>query len=225
MIRTRPPVSIGDKFNHLTVCGEPFFEVRENSRNRWMVPCKCCCDTELDVAYSNLIGDKRKSCGCKNQELWESYLKHPDLHIGDKFHYLTIIGEPYRKERKNGSRGWYVKTRCKCDTVKGINCYSIITGKTKSCGCYAIEQSHLGEHQWDSYEEIPGRMWQTINARVIERNLPFSITMESIWNLFIQQGRKCALSGIELDFSPPTASLDQIVMDTSKGMYNGYIKK
>lgn len=55
-----------------------------------------------------------------------------------------------------------------------------------------------------------------------ERNLEWSLSCEYLWNLFLQQGKKCALSGVELNISSSinknhnidrsnhTASLDRI---------------
>ena len=51
------------------------------------------------------------------------------------------------------------------------------------------------------------------------RNIEFSITMEDMWNLYLEQGGKCAISGIKLNLKPrkQTASLDRI--DSNKGYY------
>ncbi len=50
------------------------------------------------------------------------------------------------------------------------------------------------------------------------RTIPFNITIEEAWNIFIKQERKCVLSGVQIHFSPTggdryrktTASLDRI---------------
>tara|TARA_Y100000310_G_C20445312_1_gene698109 strand:- start:235 stop:624 length:390 start_codon:yes stop_codon:yes gene_type:complete len=71
------------------------------------------------------------------------------------------------------------------------------------------------------YEEIHGSKWHVIKRNAQKRNLPFEITIQQAWELFLAQGRKCALSGKTLQFhtlagsSDCTASLDRI--DSSKG--------
>lgn len=67
------------------------------------------------------------------------------------------------------------------------------------------------------------RFWRNTNAildkfekKADERKLIFNINIENSWNLFLKQDRKCALSGIELNFKNvngkeyATASLDRI---------------
>ena len=76
--------------------------------------------------------------------------------------------------------------------------------------------------QWTGYMEISGTYWCQIAGSAKDRNISMSITIEDIWNKFIEQNRKCALSGVELTFGDgvnkyknTTASLDRI--DSLKG--------
>lgn len=70
--------------------------------------------------------------------------------------------------------------------------------------------------------DIDSGYFRQIQRGAIERNLEFNITIEEIWDLFIKQDRKCAISGVEIVFcedtrrrKTQTASLDRI--DSSKG--------
>jgi len=59
------------------------------------------------------------------------------------------------------------------------------------------------------------------------RGIGFSITCEEVWALYENQGRKCALSGLPIGFSPRahgnhTASLDR--KDSSKGYEEGNLQ-
>lgn len=79
------------------------------------------------------------------------------------------------------------------------------------------------------YEEINGRYWQSIKHGAERRRLEFSITIEEIWQLYIQQNKQCALSGVPICFKQigdnpnvQTASLDRI--DSSKGYIKGNIQ-
>jgi len=54
---------------------------------------------------------------------------------------------------------------------------------------------------------------------------PFEITIEAVWDLFLAQNRKCALSGLPLKFgsgNKGNASLDRI--DSTKGYTLGNVQ-
>jgi len=73
------------------------------------------------------------------------------------------------------------------------------------------------------YGEISGIQFGKIIARARHSNLEFNLTIEFLWELFLKQDRKCALTGVPIKFpkqgerSKGTASLDRI--DSSKGYF------
>lgn len=75
---------------------------------------------------------------------------------------------------------------------------------------------------------MSGTFFHSIECSAAVRNLEFNITKEYIWNLFLQQERKCAFTGEILVFSSHsyisngTASLDRI--DSSKGYIEGNVQ-
>lgn len=76
--------------------------------------------------------------------------------------------------------------------------------------------------KWVGCGEISGAFFYRLKTGANKRNLDFDITIEYIWGLFLQQSRKCALSGVDIQFSKKnidksntTASLDRI--NSSKG--------
>lgn len=80
--------------------------------------------------------------------------------------------------------------------------------------------------------DISSHYWNIIKNSSKKRKLLFSITPEYIWSIFIEQNKKCALSGIDLTFErnlgsrsslkTQTASLDRI--DSSKGYIEGNVQ-
>lgn len=77
--------------------------------------------------------------------------------------------------------------------------------------------SGFNNKNWLGHGEISGAFFYNIKSNANKRNLDFDITIEYIWELFLKQEKKCALSGINLEFckkniskSDTTASLDRI---------------
>lgn len=69
-----------------------------------------------------------------------------------------------------------------------------------------------------SYEEIDGNQWVSMIGGARNRNIEFNITQKQVWELFLKQNRKCALTGWSISFKggrKRTASIDRI--DSKKG--------
>lgn len=67
---------------------------------------------------------------------------------------------------------------------------------------------------WKGYKDIPGKVISRARRGAVERGLVFEITLEDVYNVFEQQDRKCALSGLLLEWGKD-ASIDRI--DSSQG--------
>lgn len=139
--------------------------------------------------------------------------------IGSKINQLEILDVIQEKMK-------YFKVKCFCGNIFKSQAYSILNGATKSCGCYSSKftaQKTKGANnpKWKGYEEIHGKYWSSVKNGAKKRNLEFSISVEDVWNLYIKQNRKCAMSDIPISFyretfrDKQTASIDRI--DSSKG--------
>ncbi len=135
--------------------------------------------------------------------------------VGQKFGKFTVIS------LSGKTKNCHYKYLCKCDcgNIKEVLQTSLIAGRSKSCGC-------MKRPNWKGYGEIPGSFFNDFkrnsagekSRRKLRRNIDFSITIEYMWELFLQQNKKCALTGIELIMRPArirTASIDRI--DCKKG--------
>lgn len=125
-----------------------------------------------------------------------------------------------------GRRGKSAIWECKCDcgTVKNLLAKTLCCGRTNSCGCVAKNKLSTEYWNYSGYKELSGHHFYTIRIGAETRGLEFNISKEYIYNLFIAQGGKCALSGVDItlkraktksDKTSRTASLDRI--DSSKG--------
>jgi UDP-glucuronate decarboxylase len=76
------------------------------------------------------------------------------------------------------------------------------------------------------YGEIYGKFWGAIRRQAEERNIPFKISIEDAWKLFLTQNRTCAITGVPISFSSKsqlsdgTASLDRINSDKDYSIEN-----
>jgi len=139
--------------------------------------------------------------------------QYKDL-LGQKFGKLTVIG--LDRVDQVGQAFW--ECECECGNKK-VTRSCLLTGPNaiKSCGCL-----------WKKgYGEIPANHFNNIKNHAGPRGHDFSVTIEEIWELFLKQERKCALSGTLLVFNSPrkgetTASLDRI--DSSRGYISGNIQ-
>jgi hypothetical protein len=93
--------------------------------------------------------------------------------------------------------------------------------------CFRAEHQGKSSKAWAGIGDLSKDHWSSIKRHASDRNIPFDISMDYAWNLFLEQGKRCALTGCVLEMHKPgrdqknaswTASLDRI--DSS----NGYIK-
>lgn len=111
---------------------------------------------------------------------------------------------------------------CECGNEIEVLGNSLITGNTKSCGCESRKRGK--DHaNFKGYEEITNSYWWSVRDGAKRRKIEFNVTLEEVWDLFLKQGRKCALTGRNIFFAPTrvntskqTASLDRI---DSSGSY------
>lgn len=84
----------------------------------------------------------------------------------------------------------------------------------KKCSNRKTENSHRGY-----YHDIPITWFNKFLTSSECRNIEFNIKIEDVYDLFLKQNKKCALSGIDLYFEPyglkHIISIDRI--DSSKG--------
>jgi len=105
-----------------------------NNKNRVAIwKCQCDCGNVVNIISSSLLSGNTKSCGCYNSDRAKEKLN--DL-TGQKFGRLTVISLfGFDKSR---SSLW--KCQCDCGRILTVKRYSLVSGHTKSCGCYHIDK-------------------------------------------------------------------------------------
>jgi len=135
--------------------------------------------------------------------------------------YGKLVAIQYSKLDRFGNAVWLC--HCDCGKVAEINSASLIRGLTRSCGCEKAKKAFKG------HGEISKMFWSSLERNARRRGIDFNITIEEVWNLFLQQNRTCVYTGLELFFvrdmnnvTGKTASLDRI--DSSKGYIHGNVQ-
>ena len=140
---------------------------------------------------------------------------------GRRFNFLTVIGFDHRSKW----REYHYKCQCDCGNTTVVKRSHLLSGATKSCGCWQKEKN------WTGYEEISGSYWGGTQTRARVAAMEHTVTIEEAWQIFLGQDRRCTLSGVTLTFcrkfnnegkDKQTASLDRI--NSSKGYISGNVQ-
>lgn len=149
----------------------------------------------------------------------------PRFNLLDReFDFLKVIEWVGRNGKgKNGKHYW--KCVCKCGRTIIASTNKLTSGNTKSCGCYRASIPRM--KWWKGYGELSGRLWNQTIRQGKKRGFEISISIEDVWELFLKQDRKCALTNMPIAFPPTardkgTASLDRI--DSKKGYVVGNVQ-
>jgi hypothetical protein len=124
----------------------------------------------------------------------------------------TLVDE--RIYHKNGVK---VKVSCSCGK-EFLRALSALTHKNpvKSClKCKQIYSTVKAEQDWVGTKGIPTRYYSRTKDGAKKRDLPFELSNEQMYSLYLAQTQSCALTGVPISFTANNASLDRI--DSSGG--------
>lgn len=135
--------------------------------------------------------------------------------------YKTGLGLEVISHIITGNKITHFKCRCLHCGGETIILRSHIF-KTKSCGCLK-SRSGKNNPRFTGCGGIHGGKWSSYKRNATKRNIPFTITIEEAWDIFLSQKGKCAITGINISLwktaksidRTATASLDRI--DNNKG--------
>ncbi len=210
-------IKVGEKFDKLTV-----YKYLGGYGTKKECLCKCDCGNDVIIKYRNLKRNVFLSCQKCIKEFKLNLIKSTNIGTKiDKLLIIDIIKSP------SGCNYDIFICKCDCGNTKEINRKYLkkigYNNKKIDCGIFPcrgfrrIKNARVGE--------ISGHYWCVILQNAKKRNIPINITQEYIWDLFLKQDRKCAITGLKLLFSnkqSTTASLDRI--DNSKGYIEGNIQ-
>lgn len=120
------------------------------------------------------------------------------------------------------------KVLCKClecnVTEKYLPVFQLLSGVSKRCSVCGYSRKLSNNSQWKGYEEIPFAWFSKYFLRQGRKRIG-SVTIEDIYNLWLSQDKKCALSGVEIDFvrnigTGISASIDRIDSNGEYDLFN-----
>ena len=143
--------------------------------------------------------------------------------VGQQFGYWTVISEPL-----SWAANSRVPVKCKCGSKSDTSVYSLANGKSK--GCSKCSRRFIPKHKnsptWRGFEDIPGVFFSNTKGDAKKRGLKYGISPQYMWDLYLNQQRKCALTGQNIEFGKTrdarTASLDRI--DSAQGYIEGNVQ-
>lgn len=133
------------------------------------------------------------------------------LKPGQIFGMLKLLNTDGKSKNDGGTR-WFCK--CDCGNYVTVSQSRLKNNRVKSCGCLRKRKQN---HLWKGYCGVSGARVSEIRLRAKKKNLDFDLDAKFLWELYIGQDKKCAITGNDLDIDKD-GSLDRI--DSSKG----YIK-
>lgn len=118
------------------------------------------------------------------------------------------FGKLLAKTSEKINTKWYWKCLCDCGKEIYVKTADLKRGHHKSCGCLLIEKRNR------FYENIPLRYIESVKKAAKSRNLEYNVTNKYLWDLYLSQDKKCALSHLEIvfdkNYQKNNASLDRI---------------
>ena len=178
---------------------------------KWL--CKCDCDNECIVISAHLKSGHTKSCGCLR-----SVKQIKDL-SGQRFGKLIVNYLINKSELDVNKKSIYWSCLCDCGTSVIVKSSYLLSGHTKSCGCFKIESFNKLITKHGLYYNRVYRVWKEAKRRAKRQQIPFDLEFQDMPEV----PKFCPILGIELklekdvptDYSP---SIDRIIPEL------GYVK-
>jgi hypothetical protein len=153
--------------------------------------------------------------------------------VGKRFGEWVVVGNTLQRIN-NGDKSYAkgIAVQCKHGTKRALTLTSLYKGKTKGCDKCGAERQSI--HKFVGVGELSSAYFNRTKNNALKRKIEFNITIQEVWNLFVTQKGKCALTGVKLTMDKrfaasahshttmQTASLDRI--DSKCGYVKGNVQ-
>jgi hypothetical protein len=193
--RCRSRVILGARFGTVTVVGDLGYRMEPNGKRRrawWTV--RCDCGAEYGACGIYLLREETPRCRkCKIAALRITK-------IGQRFDKLTVVGYEHANARP------LVVCRCDCGVIVKQRAELLHKNKTSNCGCDA-------RGGYEGFEGLSKTIYGRMLRNAANRDLTVEVTIQFLWELYLRQGGRCALSGTPISLSKKSAVASQASVD------------
>jgi len=186
---------VGQRFGSLTVVGAGLSRQETSGRQTPRTNIRCDCGQSDVVDTRELLRGHKIRCRICAYKACSKY------HVGDRYDRLVVQGFEYVGTKR-------VATCC-CDCGNTVKVLATLLGKNKTnnCGCRP-------RGLWQGVGDFSGTVYYRLKRGAQVRHIPFKVSPQQLWNLFVQQNKKCALTGLDIELSlesreAGTASVDR----------------
>lgn len=203
-------IVLGQKFGNWTVIDSTPIYTKGGQRN---VKVQCDCGKIEYKHWSSLRLGKTTQClNCSRKK------RRTPIVVGDVYKYWTVI-----EEGKDFNGQLRYKCRCKCGHEQYLTSTALIhKNRWFQCKhCSDLTNSNNMTINNGKIGDLTLSKFNTIKSKASIRNIEFDLDIKYLWDLYISQDKKCAITG---DILPSIikASLDRI--DSSKGYIKGNVQ-
>jgi hypothetical protein len=159
---------------------------------------------------------------------------HDTIKVDDLFGKWKVLDNKIIRKKKGTGKYYttYLLVQCECGVQQEVMLNRLVNGSSK--GCRVCTRAGSAHYKWRGVGKLSASVLYGITQRATRKNgrhLEVDVTLEYLWNLFLEQDQKCALSGILLEpwisnnkkqGRRMSASLDRI--DSSKGYIVGNVQ-
>lgn len=200
--------NIGDKYGHWTI-----IESARTRNKQTYVKVQCDCGIISEVSLNCLLRGKTTQCKkCAVRSRLNS------IEIGTHIKHWTVLEGPIYQ-----NHAAYYKVRCDCGKeLLKLPIEILNPNKDFQCASCAQKENKLESMIANGMVgELILTQYTRLKRSAEKRNYEFSVSIEYLWNLYLQQDKKCAITGDNIP-NIRDASLDRI--DSNLGYIEGNVQ-
>jgi hypothetical protein len=133
-----------------------------------------------------------------------TYTKHPEIKVGDKFYYLEVISQPFYETYPSGRKRKKVLCKCVCGNTKSFLCESFTCknelDRAKSCGCTKTFVNGINAQKRRKPESVYRYIYEKYQYSAKTRNIDFNLSKEEHLEIIKQN---CYYCGSEPELKQP----------------------
>lgn len=152
-------------------------------------------------------------------------MKTPRDFTNKKIGKLLVLERGPDRVKSDGKSQIQWKCQCECGNVVYRIPHHLTRGNCACKDCINEKNSK----KWKLIGDLNIGVWGYLKSQAKSRKIVFKLSPKYVWELFLAQGKKCALSGLPLEFAKTkkdktktTASIDRI--DSARGYVRGNVQ-